>query len=564
MSEKMLNGDVVFASHEDVLKSWFESDNQIQKDEEIEAYLENFGTASNVGQIVTAIVVSETDNDVFVDVGYKSEGIISKSEFRNDEELTIGKEIEVFLEGLEDLDGNIRVSKTKAIFIQLWGKIEEIFESNEIVKATILKRIKGGMLVDLMGVDAFLPGSQIDVRAVTDMDEWVGQEIDCKVVKINKMRRNIVVSRRAIIEDQRSELRGHLLKDIEEGQIRKGIVKNITDYGLFIDLGGVDGLLHITDMSWGRISHPSEIVKVGEEIEVKILSFDKVKERISLGLKQLEDHPWNEIEKKYSVGQEIQGRVVAITDYGAFVEVEKGIEGLIHVSEMSWDSSITHPSKILKEGETVSAKILAIDEKDQKISLGIKQLGEDPWAKIEEKFPAGEVVDGKVCNLTTFGIFVELDGGIDGLVHISDLSWTKKINNPSELFKKDDKIKVVILGVDKTKRRISLGYKQLENDPWDTMADKYPAGTNVEAKIVKIMGKGLICELDDYVEAIVPMKDIAREKIAKLTSIFAEGNIIPAKIRDIDKKGRKIIISIVDRFEGDDAGYDEWWAKVNA
>lgn len=564
-SSTVLKDEKIYSSHEEVLKQWFEDIIGSGSNEEIDRKISNEIEVMNSGKIIDAKVVAITDEDVFVDVGYKSEGIIPLNEFRNIGDLKVGDMIDIFIEGLEDYDGKVKVSKSKANFIKLWDDIENLFESGQIIKAKILKRIKGGMLVDLMGVDAFLPGSQIDVRAVTNMDNWVNENIEVKIVKINKIRRNIVVSRRAIVEEHRNELRDKLLDEIDIGQTRKGIVKNVTDYGVFLDLGGADGLLHITDMSWGRINHPSEVVKMGQEIKVKVLGFDEKKERISLGLKQLEDHPWNYIDTKHNVGDVVKGRVVALTDYGAFIEIEKGIEGLIHVSEMSWDQSVSHPNKILKEGESVEAKILSIDKKEQKISLGIKQLGEDPWQRIEEKFPVDSRRKGIVCNITTFGAFVELEGGIDGLIHISDLSWTKKITHPSQIFKKGDEIEVLILGIDKAKRRISLGYKQLANDPWSSFESKYSQGTDIEGKVVRIMNKGLVVELDDEVEAIVPIKEISKKTIVKLQGLINEGDVIPLKVIEFDMENRKIVLSVISYFEGkSDAEYEAWWNKVSS
>jgi len=385
------------------------------------------------GEVVKGRIIAVTKDDVIVDVGFKSEGIIPISEFPEDGNIVVGDEVEVYLEAVEDQDGQLVLSKQKADFMRVWEEIREAHEKGELVTGKLVRRIKGGMVVDIQGVDAFLPGSQISLRQVPNFDQILGQTMELKIIKVNRSRRNIVVSRRVVLEEERSKMRQQLLAEIEPGQERTGVVKNVTDFGVFIDLGGVDGLLHITDMSWGRVNHPSEVVSIGEEMTIKILDFDKETSRISLGLKQLTPYPWDDVEEKYPVGKKIKGKIVSLTDYGAFVELEKGVEGLIHISEMSWTQHIKHPSKILNVGETVETVVLSVDKQNEKISLGLKQMEPDPWLTLEVKYPVGTRVMGKVRNLTAFGAFVEIEEGIDGLVHISDLSWTRRISHPSEV-----------------------------------------------------------------------------------------------------------------------------------
>ncbi len=450
-----------------------EIDSREYSDQEYERLLNIYeSTIKDIkeGEIVSGKVLGVTKDDVIVDVGFKSEGIIPMHEFTEPVNISVGDEIEVYLEQIEDQNGQLVLSKSKADFMKVWDGIHEKHDSGELVKGKLVRRIKGGVVVDIMAVDAFLPGSQISLRQVPDFDALIGTEMDFKIIKLNKNRRNIVVSRRVVLEEDREKKRAKLLKEIEVGQTREGVVKNITDFGVFIDLNGVDGLLHITDMSWGRIKHPSEMVNLGETISVKILDFDEKTSRISLGLKQLTPYPWENIEEKYPIGKKVTGRVVSITDYGAFVELEKGVEGLIHISEMSWTQHIKHPSKIMNVGDKIDAVVLSVDRENEKISLGIKQMEPDPWETIEQKYPVGKVVSGKVRNLTAFGSFIELEEGIDGLIHISDMSWTKRIQHPSELMKKGDKIDVKILKIDHENRRISLGLKQLQDDPWPKIA----------------------------------------------------------------------------------------------
>ncbi len=495
------------------------------------------------GEVVTGEVLGVGRDDIIVDVGFKSEGIIPISEFQTPINVKVGDEIEVFLEQIEDSNGQLILSKQKADFMRVWDKIREVHDSGDTIEGAVARRIKGGLVVDIMGVEAFLPGSQVALRQVPDFDALIGDTMEVKIIKLNKARRNIVVSRRIVLEEKREKMRGQLLNEIAVGQIRQGIVKNVTDFGVFIDLGGVDGLLHITDMSWGRIRHPSEMVNLGEKIDVKILDFDEKTSRISLGLKQMTPYPWENIEQKYPIGKKVTGRVVSITDYGAFVELEKGVEGLIHISEMSWTQHIKHPSKILNAGDEVEAVVLSVDKENEKISLGIKQMEPDPWATIEEKYPPGTVVEGKVRNLTAFGAFVELEVGIDGLVHISDMSWTRRIQHPSEIMKKGDTVQVKILKIDHENRRISLGYKQLTDDPWPEIARKYAVATDCLGTVTKVLDRGIVVDLDGDVEGFVPMAQLARKGEQELSETYQEGESIPLQVVELDKTQRKVVLS---------------------
>ncbi|MDZ7332685.1 MAG: 30S ribosomal protein S1, partial [candidate division KSB1 bacterium] len=444
------------------------------------------------GEVVMGKILSVGTREVTVDIGFKSEGTIPIEEFSNPEELKVGSDIEVYIDTIEDSEGRLILSKRKVDFIHAWERILASYERGEIIQGKCTRRIKGGIVVDLGGVDAFLPGSQIDVKPIRNFDAYIGQTMDFKVVKVNNLRKNIVVSHRVLLEEEMKEQRQKILDNLAKGQILEGTVKNITDFGVFIDLGGVDGLLHINDLSWGRVSHPSEIVSYDETLKVMVLDFNEEKDRISLGLKQLQPHPWENVPSKYPVGSIVKGKVVNISDYGAFVELEKGVEGLIHISEMSWTQHIKHPSKILAVGEIVEAKVLNVDEAEKKISLGLKQLQPDPWDSLEQKYPVGSRHEGKVRNLTNFGAFVELEEGIDGLIHISDLSWTKKVRHPGEVVKKGDVIEVVVLNVDRQNRRISLGYKQTKENPWDKFETIYKPGTIVKGQIVRLIEKGVI------------------------------------------------------------------------
>ena len=471
--------------------------------DELRKLVENTLTNVSENEIVAGRVISIGEKDVVIDIGFKSDGIVSRSEFGA--ELEVDEEVEVFLERIEDYHGQLVLSKTKADTVRRWRRIEDAFDNEEVLEGTIVRRIKGGMIVELFDtMEAFLPGSQIDVRPVRDFDAYLDKRMEFKIVKLNPANENIVVSHKALIEKDLMAQRENILSTMEPGQILEGIVKNITDFGVFIDLGGVDGLLHITDLSWGRVSHPSELVTLDEKLNVVVLDYDKERQRISLGLKQLQKHPWEDIEEKLASSQVVEGKVVSITDYGAFVELEKGIEGLVHISEMSWTEHIRHPSQMVSLGQLVQVKILNVDSDGKKISLGMKQLEPDPWENIAERYPPGTVMRGKVRNITNFGVFVEIEPGIDGLVHISDLSWTKRISHPSDMVKKGQELDVVVLNIDTADRRISLGHKQVDTNPWNQFATVYAEGSVSSAKVVRQEDKGIVVELPLEVEAFVP------------------------------------------------------------
>jgi small subunit ribosomal protein S1 len=513
------------------------------------------------GQIVSGVVLAIEDREVLVDVGFKSEGSIPVDEFGGPENVTIGESVDVFLESIENQDGQIVLSKSKADFMKVWHKIKHAYDSGEVVIGRPSKRIKGGLMVDLMGVSAFLPGSQVALRQVRDFDQYINTDIRLRIIKINKNRRNIVISRRMVLEEERARMREEVLQNLQKGQIREGTVKNITDFGAFIDLGGVDGLLHITDMSWGRVSHPGEIVKISDVVQVKVLDFNEAKDRISLGLKQLQPYPWKGVEERYPIGAKVMGKVVSITDYGAFVELEEGIEGLVHISEMSWTQHVRHPSKLVNIGDEIEVVVLRVNPEDEKISLGLKQTEPDPWETLEVRFPVGTKIMGKVRNLTNFGAFVEIEPGIDGLVHISDLSWTRRIRHPSEMLAKNDEIDVVILSIDRDQRRISLGHKQTRANPWDDLADQYPAGTEANGKLVRFIDKGVIVDLGDEVEGFVPLQHLGRDDLESAEQAFQEGDELPLTVIEFDKQGRKIVLSVTEYFKSRDGAEQEAFLK---
>ncbi len=503
------------------------------------------GTMASIaeGEIVKSKVLRVTDNAVILDVGFKSEGSVPLDEFKDIPKE--GDEVEVFLEHLEDQEGAVVLSKKKADFMRVWEKIRIAHESDQPVEGTLMKKIKGGVVVNVMGVDAFLPGSQIALRRVPNIDELLGQSYEFKIIKLNKRRRNIVVSRRVILETERASKREHLMKELEVGQVRKGVVKNITDFGAFIDLGGVDGLLHITDMSYGRVSHPTELVQIGTEVEVKVLDIDWQRERISLGMKQLQNYPWKDVAGRYPVGTRVQGKVVSITNYGAFVELEPGIEGLVHISEMSWTRNVRHPSKIVSIGETIEAVVLKVDETEEKISLGMKQTEQDPWMVLPNKYPIGTRIQGKVRNLTSFGAFVELEPGIDGLIHISDMSWTKRVQHPSEVVKKGDSVDVVVLNIDAENKRISLGLKQAEEDPWLRIGERYPVGTNMRAKVVRLMDKGVVVDLGNDLEGFVPMSQLGTDTVVENPAdVVKEGQPLEVQVLEVDPIHHRIVVAV--------------------
>jgi small subunit ribosomal protein S1 len=503
------------------------------------------GTMSQIaeGEIVKSKVLRITENAVILDVGFKSEGSVSLDEFK--ERPKEGEEVEVFLEHLEDQEGAVVLSKKKADFMRVWERIRVAHESNQPVEGTLIKKIKGGVVVNLMGVDAFLPGSQIALRRVPNIDELLGQTYEFKIIKLNKRRRNIVVSRRVILENERAHKREHLMKELAVGQVRKGVVKNITDFGAFIDLGGVDGLLHITDMSYGRVSHPTEMVQIGHEVEVKILDIDWQRERISLGMKQLQTYPWKDVAGKFPVGTRVQGKVVSITNYGAFVEIEPGIEGLVHISEMSWTRNVRHPSKIVSIGETIEAVVLKVDETEEKISLGMKQTEQDPWMVLPLKYPVGTRINGKVRNLTSFGAFVEIEPGIDGLIHISDMSWTKRVQHPSEVVKKGDAVDVVILNIDAENKRISLGLKQAQEDPWLHIGETYPIGMELRGAVLRLMDKGVVVDVGNDIEGFVPMSQLGVPNIENPGDAVKDGQPVDLRVIEVDPIHHRIVLAVV-------------------
>lgn len=514
------------------------------------------------GEIVKGRIVAITDNGVAIDIGFKSEGLVPITEFANIDLLKPGDEVEVFLESVENKDGQLMLSRKRADFMRTWERITKSYETGEVLTGKITRRIKGGLVVDLMGLDAFLPGSQIDVKPVRDFDQFLGKTMEFRVAKINQPNENVVVSHKVLIEAEMQEQRGAILNSLEKGQILEGTAKAITDFGVFVDLGGVDGLVHITDLSWGRVNHPSEVVKLDQTITVVVLDFDEAKKRISLGLKQLQPHPWENIEVKYPVGTKVTGKVVSLADYGAFIEIEKGIEGLIHISEMSWTQHIKHPSQMVSMGQRVDAVILSLDKDNKKISLGMKQLEPDPWLNLLNKYPVGSRHSGIVRNLTNFGVFVELEDGVDGLVHISDLSWTKKIRHPGEVVKKGDRIEVVILGVDIEQRRISLGHKQVKDNPWDAFADSYKTGTETTGKIVRIIEKGVIVELPFGVDGFVPASQLSVSSVKNIPDAFHVNDELPLRVVEFDKESKKIVLSVLEYLKGkEQKTIDEYLSK---
>ncbi len=500
-------------------------------------------------EIVKGRIVGISNKDVTIDVGFKSEGIVSKLEFRDEEELKVGDEVEVYLENIEDKMGQLILSKRKADVLRIWDKIYDSIENDTIINGKIINRVKGGMTVSLSGVEAFLPGSQIDVKPVRDFDALVGQTMDFRVVKINPVTQNIVVSHKVILEEEYAAKREEMLASIEVGMVLEGTVKNITDFGIFVDLGGLDGLVHITDITWGRINHPSEVVELDQPIKVVVVAFDEDTKRVSLGMKQLEPHPWENIEIKYPVGIKTPGRVVSITDYGAFVEIEKGIEGLVHISEMSWTQHIKHPSQFVSLGQEVECVILNIDKEHTKLSLSMKRVMEDPWIALSEKYTEGTLHKGTVSNITDFGVFVELEPGVDGLVHISDLSWTKKIRHPSELVKKNQELEVKVLKFDVNARRIALGHKQINPDPWDEFEQKYAVGAECAGEISQIIEKGVIVILPGDVDGFVPVSHLLQGGVKDIHSSFKVGDELPLRVIEFDKENKRIILSALEYFK---------------
>ena len=514
------------------------------------------------GSVITGTIMEIRPTEVVIDFGGKAEGTIPAHEFLDLGELEIGSDLEVYLERLEDRDGNPQLSFDKAEQKKNWEKIVNTCEEGSVITGRVRSKVKGGLVVNI-GVDAFLPSSQVDIQAPKNLDQFVGQTFDFKVVKINRERKNIVVSRRELIEERRQDKKREILSKIKPGETRRGMVKNITDYGAFIDLDGLDGLLHITDMSWGRVSHPSEMVKTGEEITVCIIDIDTNRERVSLGLKQLSSNPWDDIEGKFPINAKVRGKVVNLVPYGAFIELEEGVEGLVHVTEMSWTKRITKPGEVLNVGDEVDAVVLGIQKDDQKISLGLRQLDVNPWDMATHNYPPGARVRGKVRNLTSYGAFVELEEGIDGMVHVSDMSWTRKINHPSEMVKKGDEVDAIVVEVDVDNQRISLGMKQLTQDPWEDIDRLYRMGDIIKGKVARVAGYGAFIQLDHDIDGLVHISQISEERIEKIKDHLKEGDEVSARVIKIDKEERRIGLSIKaadydeDALAKEVAAYDE-------
>ena len=540
---------ILDSTHEDPqAKAAFEEGDGAKSDQEgsfMELYEESLKSIQE-GELVSGEIVQVDKEFVLVDIGYKSEGQIPIHEFIDSNgsmTAVVGDRVDVLLERREDDEGIIMLSKEKAAKIKIWDQIREIYEQDGTMKGKITSRVKGGMSVDI-GLPAFLPGSQIDLKPIKNFDDLIGTEHEFKIIKYNKRRANIVLSRRAILENKRAKLRDQTLATLEKDAVLQGTVKNITDYGLFIDLGGIDGLLHITDLSWGRVSHPSEMYRIGDKIDVKVLNFDRESGRVSLGHKQLKSDPWTSADEDYPIGTKIRGRVVSLTDYGAFVEVEEGIEGLIHVSEMSWTRRVRHPSQVVRVGDTVEAMVLNIDSSAKRISLGLKQVEPNPWDVIGEKYPVGTTIEGRIKNITDFGIFIGIDEGIDGLVHISDISWTKRIKHPSEIYKKGQEVQAVVLNIDKDNERFSLGIKQLAIDPWEQVPDKYAPGTRITGTVTNVTDFGVFVELEEGIEGLIHVSELSKEKGGKPLSRYKVDDVIQAKVLNISPAEKKIGLSV--------------------
>ena len=542
------------------------SDQQLDRAALAALYEETFKNLEE-GTITEGRIVAVTKDKVVVDIGYKSEGMIPNDQFSTEElqNIKVGDRLQVYIEECEDADGNLVLSKEKADKMKIWEELEKLFNEEKSIDGKIVARIKGGMMVDI-GVKAFLPGSQIDLHPVRDLDGLVGRTFPLKIIKINHRRGNVVVSRRVLLEETRDSKRKNTLSTLKEGQLIQGVVKNITDYGAFIDLGGIDGLLHITDMSWGRVGHPSEMFNIGDKVEVSVLKYDRETGRISLGLKQKSADPWSGVATKYAIGTRVRGRVVSLTDYGAFIELEPGVEGLVHVSVMSWTHEVRHPSRVVSIGDQVEAAVLNVDPASRKISLGMKQTAPNPWDMVEGKYAIGARIEGKVKSLTDFGAFVGLEEGIDGLIHISDMSWTKHIKHPSELFKKGQKVEAVVLRIDKEKERLSLGYKQLKSDPWDDeIPSRYGVGDVAIGKVSKVADFGIFVELDGGVEGLIHISEAGLDAQAKLEEKFKLLDEVTAKIIKVDREERKIALSLRDhQMDSDRRTVDEFHATQGA
>jgi len=512
-------------------------------DRKEESATEGSVSLMSVGQILKGKIVEITKDFVVVDVGLKSEGLVPIDEFSDPSELYLGNEVEVFLDQAEGEDGQIVLSREKARRQRQWEYIVNHCKEGSIIKGKVIRKVKGGLMVDI-GMEAFLPGSQIDNKRIKNLDEYIGQAYEFKILKINTERKNIVVSRRELLEEERISRKAEMLDNIHEGEVRKGVVKNITDFGVFLDLDGIDGLLHITDMTWKRIKHPSEMVQLGQELEVMILHVDKEKGRVALGMKQKETNPWEEIEMRYPPGTRVRGKIVNLVPYGAFIEIEPGIEGLIHVSEMSWIKNVTDPNEVVNKGDEVEAIVLSVQKEEGKISLGIKQTEKNPWENVEKKYPVGSSVQAEIRNLTNYGAFVELEPGIDGLIHISDLSWIKKVSHPSEILKKGDKVEAIVLSVDKESKKITLGVKQLSNNPWETIEKTMPVGSLVKGIVTKITAFGAFVELENGIEALVHVTELSDQPFGKVEEVVNKGEEVTAKVIKLDPEHKKIALSI--------------------
>ncbi|HET9594526.1 MAG TPA: 30S ribosomal protein S1 [Anaeromyxobacteraceae bacterium] len=507
------------------------------------------------GKVVSGTVIQLTKDYAVIDIGYKSEGQVPIHEFvpapGQEPAVKVGDKVEVLVESRENDTGMVVLSKEKADKMRIWDEISAACERDELVEGVIVGRVKGGLSVDI-GVKAFLPGSQVDIRPVRNLDKLIGEKFKFKVIKFNKKRGNIVLSRRVLLEKEREELKKETLKNLKEGAILKGVVKNLTDYGAFIDLGGIDGLLHVTDMSWGRIGHPSEMFEVGQEVRVVVLKFDPASERVSLGLKQIQEDPWHRADEKYPVGTRVGGKVVSLTDYGAFIELEQGVEGLVHVSEMSWTKRVKHPSKLVNVGDKVEAVVLDIDPKAKRISLGMKQIEANPWTLLEDKYPIGSIIRGEIRNVTDFGVFVGVEEGIDGLVHVSDISWNERIKHPGEKFKKGDVVEAVVLNIDVENERFSLGIKQAQPDPWTTLPERHPIGARLRGKVTKVTDFGAFVEIEPGIEGLVHVSELREERTEHPRDVVKEGDEIEVKVIDMDQHERKVALSVKALHRGDD------------
>ena len=527
------------------IKQWDydELDNTISIDAHENQEIYNSGLDKKEKDVVKGTIVRVNERDVFIDIGFKSEGIISKNEFKNSVPI-IGETVDVFIITFEDRKGNLILSREKAEFMLKWNELRNNFDNSEIISGKIVRRIKGGMIVDLNPVQGFLPGSQIDIKPITNFDEYVGMESDFKIVKFNELRQNIVLSRKEILANDLDDKRKEIMDKLKVGDILDGTVKNITDFGAFIDLGGIDGLLHITDITWGRINHPSERISIGDDLQVKIIDYDPETVRVSLGLKQLQREPWDGIEEKYPIASIVKGKVVNMMKYGAFVELEEGVEGLVHISEMSWTRHIKHPTDLFKIGDNLEAKVLTVESSEKKISLGIKQLQENPWDKIEEKYEVDSIHEGIVKNLTQYGAFVQLEEGVDGLVHISDMSWTEIVKHPKDILNKGDKVKIKILDLSNKEHRLSLGIKQVTKNPWDNIVDEYEIGKKIQTSIIEATDKGATVKLDNNLEGIILFKSLSKEEKKQIKEIFISEYELEVTVQEIDEELRKIICII--------------------